>query len=431
MSETSLIRAYVTLTKVLTPLLPLWLKRRAAKGKEDSERRNERFGQASLPRPEGPLFWMHGASVGETTMLLPLIDKVLAEYPSANILVTSGTTTSAELLAKRLSARAFHQYIPLDTPTAVEAFLDHWSPDVALWAESEIWPNLILQTKARQIPMALINARMSDKSLQGWVKRQKSAQPLFGCFDLILAGDEATANGLSWLLGEDIESSGSLKEAAPKLPVNEAELTRLKTQIGQRPVWCAASTHKGEEEIILAAHKKIRAQHPDALLILALRHPERMEEVSALVSNVEMSIRSQGKDLNAFSEIFLFDTIGEMGLAYSLSDITFVCGSLVKGLMGHNPLEPARFSNAVLTGAYISSFADSYMSMIAFDAAQRILSPDMVGQAVSDLFSNPERLARQQRLAFDYAESRNAVLEFVWDKLTPILPEAKSSEVNS
>ena len=355
-------------------------------------------------------------------MLFPVIEKVLEDYPSAHILVTSGTRTSAELLAKRLPDRAFHQYVPLDTPKAVNAFLDHWTPDIALWAESEIWPNLLLQTKARHIPMALINARMSEKSVQGWFKRRKSAQSLFGCFDLILAGDEATANGLSWLLGQEIESAGSLKEAAPELPVEPSELSRLRTQIEDRPVWCAASTHKGEEDIILAAHEEVLKKHPHALLILALRHPERRHEVMRLMQNKPHILRTQKDSITPKTSIMLFDTIGEMGLAYSVSDITFVCGSLVKGLMGHNPLEPARFSNAVLTGAHISSFADSYMSMIAFDAAQRILSPTMVGPAISELFSDSEKLARQQRLAYDYALSRNAVLDFVWDKLTPVLP---------
>jgi len=374
MSETGLIRAYSGLTKALAPVLPLWLKRRALKGKEDPARQGERFGITSRPRPKGQLFWMHGASVGEVTMLLPLIDKALKEYPAAHVLVTSGTTTSAKLMTKRLPERAFHQYIPLDTPKAVNAFLDHWKPNIALWAESEIWPNLLLQTKARNIPMALISARMSEKSVNGWMKRRKSAQSLFGCFDMILAGDDATANGLSELLGKNIESTGSLKDAASNLPVNTADLAKLKAQIGERSVWCAASTHKGEEEIILAAHEKVRAKHPNALLILAIRHPERMKDVSTLVRNTHMSIRSRKNDLDALSSIYLFDTIGEMGLAYSLSDITFVCGSLVEGLMGHNPLEPARFSNAVLTGPHISSFADSYSSMIAFNAAERILS---------------------------------------------------------
>ena len=236
MSETGLIRAYSGLTKVIAPALPFWLKRRAVKGKEDPARQGERFGISSLPRPDGQLFWMHGASVGEVTMLLPLIDKVLAEYPSAHVLVTSGTTTSAELMAKRLPERAFHQYIPLDTPKAVSAFLDHWIPSMALWAESEIWPNLILQTKARNIPMALINARMSEKSLQGWSKRRKSAESLFGYFDVILAGDERTANGLSKILGTSVENIGNLKNAAPALTFDPNELSQLKENIGKRPI---------------------------------------------------------------------------------------------------------------------------------------------------------------------------------------------------
>ncbi len=426
MSNTVLIRAYSGLTKLIAPVLPFWLKRRALKGKEDPARQGERFGRASLARPTGQLFWMHGASVGEVTMLLPLIDKVLSEYPTAHVLITSGTTTSADLLAKRLPERAFHQYVPLDTPKAVSAFLDYWKPDIALWAESEIWPNLILQTKARNIPMALINARMSKKSLNGWSKRRKSAQNLFGCFSTILAADEATAMGLSSLLENKVENTGSLKDAAPALPVNEAELARLKAQIGDRPVWCAASTHKGEEGIILAAHEVVCSNHPDALLILALRHPERREEIFAMVGNTHMSIRSHKSDLHHLSSLYLFDTIGEMGLAYSLSDITFVCGSLLKDLMGHNPLEPAHFSNAVLTGEHISSFADSYSSMIAFNAAERILSPDMVGQAVSDLFSNPEALAQKQRLAFEYAQNRSHVMDTVWGKLGFMFLKASS-----
>ena len=189
MSETGLIRAYSGLTRALEPMLPLWLKQRALKGKEDPARQDERFGKASIERPKGQLFWMHGASVGETTMLLPLIHKLLAAYPQAHIIITSGTVTSANLMAKRLPPRALHQYVPLDTRNAVSSFLDYWKPDIAFWAESEIWPNLITQTHARNIPMALINARMSEKSIQGWFKRQKTALSLFGAFDIILASN--------------------------------------------------------------------------------------------------------------------------------------------------------------------------------------------------------------------------------------------------
>lgn len=421
MSDTALIRSYSGLTRLLSPLLPLWLKRRALKGKEDPARQGERFGQAGLPRPDGQLFWLHGASVGEVTMLLPLIHKILADYPAAHILVTSGTVTSADILQQRLPGRAFHQYVPLDTVKAVTSFLDHWQPDAVLWAESEIWPNLIRLTKARGVPMALINARMSDKSIQGWAKRKSSAKAIFGCFDVILAANDDTANGLSWLLGAEIENAGNLKDTAPKLPVDHAEVVRLKKQIKDRPVWCAASTHAGEEEIILKAHDIIRQTHADALLVLAVRHPERRGEITPMMD--DFVLRSTGGAITKSTATYLFDTIGEMGIAYSLSDVTFVCGSLVEGLMGHNPLEAARFSNAILTGAHIESFADSYKDMFAFDAARRILAPNMVGEAVNELLSNPDMLGCYQSRALQFASSRDAVLDHVWAKLDPILPE--------
>ena len=423
MTDTALIRSYFVLTRILAPLLPLWLKRRALKGKEDPTRQGERFGQASLPRPAGQLIWLHGASVGEVTMLLPLINKILTEYPIAHILVTSGTVTSANILQQRLPDRAFHQFVPLDTPKAVAAFLDHWRPDAALWAESEIWPNLITQTKSRNIPMALINARMSQKSVQNWSKRKKSARVLFGAFDVIMAANDDTAYNLTWLLGRNIENAGNLKDTALLLPVDEAEVVSLKKQITPRPVWCAASTHEGEEEIIIAAHDVVRQTHPNALLILAVRHPERREAITPLLDSY--AVRSVGDVISKQTSVYLFDTIGEMGIAYSLSDITFVCGSLVEGLMGHNPLEPARFSNAVLTGAHIASFADSYKSMFAFDAARRILSPNKVGDAVKNLLSDKDSLAAYQARALQFANSRDAVLEHVWHKLLPILPERK------
>ena len=423
MSETSLIRAYSGLTRMLSPALPLWLKRRALKGKEDPARQGERFGSASHPRPHGQLFWLHGASVGEVTMLLPLIERFCQQYPNAHILITSGTTTSAELMETRLPSRAFHQYVPLDTPKAVTNFLDHWQPDMAIWAESEIWPNLILQTKARGVPMALINARLSAKSIEGWSKRKASAAALFNSFNLILAGDSETQNSLGWLLQKPITMTGNLKDAAAQLPVDASELKTLRRAARKRAIWCAASTHEGEEALILTAHREVLKAYPKALLVLALRHPERRKAVAPLLEGFNVALRSKGESPTAKTNVFLFDTIGEMGLAYSLSDVSFVCGSLVKGLMGHNPLEPARFGNAVLTGAYISSFADSYKAMFAFNAAQRILSPDMIGQSVTSLLSSPEKLQGYQQQALHFAQSRDGVLDAVWDALALLLPE--------
>lgn len=424
MTETTLIRSYQGLTKIAEPFLPIWVKRRALKGKEDPERQEERFGHASLERPGGALVWLHGASVGECLMFLPVVNRILEYYPTSNVLVTSGTVTSAEIMQKRLPLRAVHQYVPLDAPAAVNRFLDHWKPDFAIWAESEIWPNLIKGTKARKIPMALINARMSGDSLEGWGKRKESAKAIFNCFDRIIAANEDTANGLSWLLDTEVESAGNLKDAAPALPVNPDQLKDHQENLGHRPVWCAASTHAGEEEVMLEAHKDVLKTHKDALLILAPRHPDRRDEVvkSVKQSGLTHTLHSKLKTISPKTQVYILDVIGEMGLAFSLSRVTFVCGSLLPGMSGHNPLEPARLGNAVLTGAHISSFADTYMSMFVFNAAERILNPELIGPKISHLFETHEELDHLAKQSFDFAAGRDAVLDYIWSELYPLFP---------
>lgn len=428
MTDTPLIKGYGVATRALGPLTPLILKRRAKKGKEDPARQNERHGKPDLARPAGQLFWLHGASVGECLMLQPVINRLLEYRPGAHVLVTSGTVTSAEILDKQLPDRAFHQFAPLDYPKAIDGFLAHWKPDLAIWAESEIWPNMVRKTKASNIPMALLNARFSEKSLESWSKRKKSAQALIGAFDLVLAADTQTADGLTWLLDRPIEASGNLKDAAAPLPFEKTELKALKSQIGRRTAWCAASTHEGEDTHVIAAHKEILSRYPSSLLILAPRHPERSKDIQKLLKQegLTFAARSSGAEITRDTQVYLFDTIGEMGLAFRLSKLTFVCGSLVDGLSGHNPLEPARLGNAVLTGAHISSFADSYMSMIAFNAAARILSPDVMGKTIIEILADKDRLSELQKTAKNYATGRDAVLDFVWEQLAPLIPEVKS-----
>ena len=429
MSETPLIRTYGALTRMVAPMTPWLLKRRARQGKEDLSRLEERQGIAGRARPDGKLAWCHGASVGECTMLLPLIDRILEEYPDMNILVTSGTVTSANLLSERLPAQAIHQYIPLDHPDAVTRFLDHWKPGLAILAESEIWPNLLRLTHQRGIPLALLNARMSAKSIEGWQKKGgQSGKALFGMFDLILAADQNTANGLSWILDTDIETIGNLKDAAPPLPVDPKDFMRYRQAVQGRRVWCAASTHKGEDPMMLGSHQAVLNSYPDALLILAPRHPERRDEILDLIQarGWHCAARSENQDITQNTKVFLVDTIGDMGLAYRLSQISFVCGSLIEGLSGHNPLEPARLGNAVLTGPYVSSFHDTYMNMVKFKSAQRLLSTEHLGRILTDFFSDKEALVTAQKAAQDYADSRDALLDYVWDKLDPLMPGSQS-----
>lgn len=417
------VKAYGGLTRLLSPFLPLLLKRRAAKGKEDPKRIPERLGHASVPRPHGHLVWLHGASVGETTMLLPLIERILEE-PKTHVLLTSGTVTSAELMAQRLPDRAIHQFAPLDSPRAVKRFLRHWSPDVALWAESEIWPNMMRYTRRYGTPAALINARMSDQSLWRWRKNGlKNARSVFSNFNLILAANETTASGLSTILERPVPLIGNLKNAAPALPAAKAALSPLYAQIGDRPVWCAASTHKGEDELIIAAHKTVLAAHPKALLILVPRHPERGADVAALVNDAGLgcALRSADDTITAATRIYVMDTIGELGIAFRLSKLTVMCGSLKLGLSGHNPLEPARLGNAVLSGVHVSSFKDTYDAMFK-SGAMPITNPNGLGDAISALFSAPPALKTAQKLAKEFADSQDGVLDVLWDRLAPIMP---------
>lgn len=430
MNDTSLLKGYGVATHMLSPFSKLWIKKRLENGKEDPDRISERHGEASVPRPTGNLVWLHGASVGESMMLLPVISRLKSHDPALNILVTSGTVTSADILSKRLPEGAIHQYVPLDYPKAVDAFLDHWQPDLAIWSESEIWPNLIRKTKARKVPMVLLNARMSQKSIDGWEKRKKSAQRLFGAFDLILAANDQTAKGLGGILGEFVEMSGNLKDAAAPLPVDDEKLAAYKPALSRRKVWCAASTHEGEDEIVIKAHQALVARFPTACMILAPRHPERASAIRAQLAQAGLSYvaHSEGIPPNRSTQVLLLDTIGDMGLAYRLSQVTFVCGSLLEGLAGHNPLEPARLNNAVLTGKNISSFADTYMSMLAFNATKRILTTEDMIESITKLFEDKAELNAFRENATAFASSRDSVLDFVWEQMRPFLPSEAYDE---
>lgn len=426
MKKTRLLKTYSGATRLLAPALPLWLNHRAAKGKEDPTRLNERKGVSNLERPSGKMVWMHAASVGESQMLMPIVNRMLSERPGYNIVITTGTVTSAELLDKQLPDNAVHQYAPADHPKAVQNFLNHWKPDMAIFAESELWPNMIMAAKEQNIPMALINARMSANSIQRWAKRgKKSGQAILSSFDIILAADTQTADGLSWLLEKEIESSGNLKDSIPALDCDEAELKKLKTATKNRAIWCAASTHKGEEELIAKTALDIKKAQPNALLILAPRHPERAKEVKDILTKAGLTSlrRSSHRLPNRDTDVFIVDSMGHMGLVYRLAKIAFIGGSLIEGLSGHNPLEPARLGSAVITGKHISSFADAYMALLNYNAVTRILEPKELAPAVLGFFNNKSACKAQSEAALKYAMSRGDVLEYVWGQLEPLLPQ--------
>ena len=379
---------YRTATRLAAPLLSGLLARRTRKGKEDPERRHERLGRPDRARPDGLLVWMHGASVGESLVVASVAEALLARRPQLNILVTSGTVTSARLLAARLPERAFHQYIPVDTPAAARRFITHWKPDLAVFAESELWPNLIVETARQETPMALINARMNDKSIRSWRRRPDTARWLLGRFSWIGAADTRTRDGLEDLTGVPVSLAGNLKlEARPPAP-DAVELDRIRTALGNRPVWLAGSTHEGEEAIVLDAHLKLLAGNPAALLILAPRHPERAAAVARLIADRGLTTvrRSEQRLPDARCQVWLADTLGEMMLWYALAPASLIAGSLVPGIGGHNPVEASRAGTAVITGPHAASFDDLFDAYRRHKAAIEAADAECLAEAVRTIW---------------------------------------------
>lgn len=398
------LRLYRAATRAAGPLARLTLTRRLRAGKEDPARIGERRGVAGLPRPEGTLLWIHGASVGESLSVLPLVSRLGHLRPDFSFLVTTGTVTSARLMAERLPQGAVHQYAPLDHPAYVDAFLDHWRPQAALFVESEFWPNLILAARRRVALMALVNGRVSPQSYEEWSKKPRTIRYVLSAFDLMLAQDHQNAERLRALSGADVATFGNLKHAAPPLPGEEAELTRLRAAIGSRPVWLAASTHPGEEEAVLEAHRALSASFPRLLTLLAPRHPERGEEVAALAARADLkaSRRTLRQEIAAGTDVYVADTLGELGLFYRVSDISFVGGSMTpKG--GHNPLEPARLGGAILHGPYTFNFAETYAEMRAAGGAALVRNDRELATAVRRLIADDKT-----RLAMAAAAQRAA-----------------------
>lgn len=352
---------YRLATTALKPAARWLLDKRARKGKEDPARLHERRGEARRARPDGRLIWIHAASVGESQMALTIAEALLDQHADAHVLITSGTLTSASLIARRGMERLIHQFPPVDAPAWVEAFLDHWQPDLAVFTESELWPNLILAAKARGVPLALMNARMNQASLDNWARWPDSAKSVLGAFDWIGAADQRTAAGLSQLIGHPVELAGNLKlECGLPAPEPEA-LAKVRSQIGDRPVYVAASTHAGEEALIAAAHAEILQSQPDALMILAPRHPERAEDVAQVLTMQGLGFAQRSKaEMPAGKPVWLADTLGEMALWYALCPVAVIAGSFKPGIGGHNPIEASRAGAVVITGPHVDSFSDVY-----------------------------------------------------------------------
>ena len=372
------------------PGLRLMLCRRAARGKELAHRLPERRGIDPAPRPPGRLLWLHAASVGESRSVLPVLQ---ALPPDLNVLFTTGTVTSAALLAERLPALGLHQvmhrFVPLDVPAWAARFLDHWQPDAAAFVESELWPNLLVACRDRDIPAMLVNARMSARSAQGWSRAPGFARRILGGFCQVQAQSAEDAARLQALGARNVTAPGNLKLAAPPLPADPAELVRLQHLLNGRPVWLAASTHPGEDEVALAIHRALAPAHPGLLTIVAPRHPARGAEVAAAL---EAPRRSLQQDPPADAGLWVADTMGELGLLYRLAPLAFVGRSLT-GQGGQNPWEPARLGCAVAVGPHAENFAEAVAALAAAGGLTQVADAPGLEAWVDAMLRDPARRA--------------------------------------
>ena len=400
------------------------LRSRLLMGKEDPERLEERLGISLAERPTGNLIWFHAASVGESLSLVELIKRISSSQPDYNFLITTGTITSAKLILSRLPSNAVHQYIPVDTPKAVEKFLDRWRPSLAIWTESEFWPNLISFTSARDIPMILINARISEKSYRRWRFFKKSLKNLIEKFNYSLIQDEKTVKYFSkiGISSNNFELTGTLKEGSAALPHSEIEQVEISKQILNRPVWLAASTHEGEEKLIAAAHRHASKASQGLLLIIVPRHPERGLEIASILTkeNFKIRLRSKKDKISSDTQIYIADTLGELGLWYRVAPVSFVGGSLVP-IGGHNPFEPAALGSAILHGPYVENFKEIYNRLNVAGAAVKIEEASELGVKLIETLS-PENAAKLAQSAWEVssngAEITDRAIKLIYENLS-------------
>ncbi|MEK9672367.1 MAG: 3-deoxy-D-manno-octulosonic acid transferase [Rhodospirillaceae bacterium] len=413
---------YRFLTTAGAPLIQVYLGRRLRKGKEDPYRFGERLGRPSAPRPDGGMIWLHAASVGEALSLLTLIDRLSAECSDAAILVTTGTVTSARLMADRLPGGVIHQYVPVDRLSYVRRFLDHWSPNLILWAESEFWPNMVSEIGVRGTPMVLINGRVSPGSLKGWSWAPGFIGRLLAAFDLCLGQTQGDADRLVQLGATRAKTVGNLKFAADPLPADREKLDWLRQATAGRPVWLAASTWPGEEDIALRVHNWLKAAHPGLLTIIVPRHPTRGGDIQSglAAAGARVSRRATSDRIVPETEIYLADTMGELGLFFTLAPVVFM-GKSLTAEGGQNILEPARLGVAVLHGPRMTNFGELAQRMAGAGASRVVSDGNDLADAVGQLLGDPAKTDAMAVRARAFADGEAGVIDRVMNELSPYL----------
>lgn len=414
------IGVYNNLVRVLYPIaIRRYIEKRKKMGKEDIKRFNERIGRPKMPRPQGRLIWLHGASVGESISMLPLINRLLEIYPDVHVMVTTGTTTSAEVMAKRLPERAFHQYLPIDNPMFTTRFVRHWQPNIALWFESEFWPAMLSTIKRKNIPLILINGRISNKSFKRWQQFDFIIKELLSCFTACLGQSEEDAYRLRVLGAKDAMCLGNLKYAGLPIPVDINKKNEILAEIGDRPIWLASSTHDDEESKIGRFLKDLQNKHPNLLTIIVPRHPNRGPEITQKLRDtykLNVALRSASEQITPQTEVYVADTIGEMGIWYEIAPIVFVGGSLIPH-GGQNFMEPSRCRDAVIVGPHMHNFTDAVNRAKHADGLIQVNDVIELIDTVDQLLANKDLLEAKSSLAYNWATSEAKVLDGIVEKI--------------
>ncbi len=409
------------------PLAGPFLRWRQWRGKEDAARLGERKGIASLPRPHGPLIWMHGASIGEALAILPLSAALRGR--GFQVLFTTGTVTSASLMRQRLPGGVIHQYLPLDMPQYWRRFLAHWRPAIILIAESELWPNMLAEAKIAGIPAVVVNGRMSDRSSRRWLKLPSAAKAIFGTLALCLAQSKGDAERYAQLGAARVEVAGNLKYDAAAPPVDNEEFARLSAVIGARPVWLAASTHEGEDDIAIRVHDDLLERWPDLTTIILPRHPHRGPQIAALAERYgyRVSLRSRGDKMLESGGLYIADTIGETGLFYRLSGIAFIGRSLATG-GGQNPIEPAKLGAAILHGPDVGNFSEVYQALHAGGAALEVEDDEDLSRTLAALLGDGAKIRALTQAAHQTVDRIGGATGRIISALEPYLARAQQED---
>jgi len=394
------LRAYQIGTHLIPLVAKRHIKKRLATGKEHKTRAGERLGQPTQDRPAGQLIWLHAVGLGEVLSLRGLI-QMMASHTDANFLITSGTRAAAAALEKNTPPRTIHQFLPLDAPPYRRAFLDHWQPDLCIWAEQDLWPGFVIELAKRNVPQAMAVVRMTAKSAHK--KHRFSSSYTYLCSQMahITAYDTATQDHLDGFGFSAVPVTGSIKPTAPPLGHDPAELANLKAVLGDRFVWIVAPSHPPDETLALEAHTRILKDRPDALLIIAPRDPNRSVDIP-----LPHAIRSQGSVPKSKDSVYLADTFGELGLFYRVAQVALI-GGTNNDIEGHSPWEAANLNNAVLHGPRVTNFQKDFVTLDAANGARLVTNAAEIAQALRQ--DHDDQITNAKRVIETYRQATNAL----------------------